>query len=73
MPITPYLNGRTFDPEIVMLMGAAFERACATLKIRKENPMLRAQVAETVIALANRGLKDVEELAAATVKQMRRK
>jgi hypothetical protein len=33
MPITPYLDGRTFDPGTEMVTGDAFEMALAALRI----------------------------------------
>jgi hypothetical protein len=37
MPITPYLNGATFDPEIKRKMGVAFELACAALNLTPQD------------------------------------
>src|SRR5215475_9320445 len=38
MPIRPYLAGRTFVPETVSLMNAAFAEACQTLNINADDP-----------------------------------
>ena len=70
MPITPYLAGRSFAPETVSVMGAAFEEACKTLHIGAGNPS-RAMVARTIIALVEEGATDADRLAAAAVEEMR--
>src|SRR5215813_3287631 len=61
MPITPYLNGRTFAPETLKLMGAAFEDACRTLKIDGDSPM-RVMVAQTIISLVEAGATAADRL-----------
>ena len=33
MPITPYLNGMSFNPETKRVMGVAFEMVCAALRL----------------------------------------
>jgi hypothetical protein len=70
MPITPYLRGQAFDPEILKVMAVAFEKVCSTLGAGKKS-VLRAQVAQTVIALAQRGIRNADDLAAATLKEVR--
>ena len=36
MPIRPFLNGQTFDPETARLVGIAFETARAAIKRRAD-------------------------------------
>src|SRR5262245_49005784 len=38
MPITPYLKGKAFDPNLVRTMGTAFERVCDALDCEKGRP-----------------------------------
>ena len=66
MPITPYLKGKAFDPDLIGTMGAAFDRVCNALDCEKDGA-LRVQIAQTVIALAQRGIKDADRLVAATL------
>ena len=59
MPIRPYLAGRTFAPETIAIMSAAFEEACKALNLDANNP-LRAKVAQTIISLE--GASDSDRL-----------
>ena len=70
MPITPYLlKGKEFDPDLIRTIGAAFERVCNALDCKKDGA-LRAQIAKTVIALAERGIKDADQLVIATLAEI---
>ena len=68
MPITPYLQGQAFDPEAVKTMGIALENACRA--VGTVNSRRRVIIAQTVIAVAQRGIKDVDQLTAATLKEI---
>lgn len=70
MPIRPYLAGRTFAPETVAVMNAAFAEACQMLNISADNPS-RAMVAHTIISLVEGDKTDADQLAAAAVKEFR--
>jgi hypothetical protein len=52
MPLTPYLNGRAFNPETLKCMGSAFDAACKELGLTDRTDSLTELVAESVIALA---------------------
>jgi len=70
MPIAPYLlKGKAFDPDLIRTMGAAFERLCNALDCKKDGA-LRAQIAKTVIALAERGIDDVNQLVIAALAEI---
>src|SRR5215510_6441255 len=62
MPIRPYLDGHTFDPETVRLLGIAFEITRAALKIGVENEPAREAVARMLIELAEQGERDPDRL-----------
>lgn len=58
MPITPFLVGQAFDPEVVRAMSIAFEAACKSLRLNpRSNPESEA-VAKKIIELAQRGVRD---------------
>ena len=69
MPITPYLRGKAFDPDLVRTMGAAFERVCNALDCGKDSA-LRVQIAQTVIALSHHGIEDADQLVAVTLAEI---
>ena len=57
MPITPFLRGQAFDPELVNAMGAAFSETCDALGLTKRSDPITTLVAEKIIELAERGLR----------------
>ena len=70
MPIIPYLAGRTFAPEIIAALNAAFVEACQALNISADNPS-RVIVAQTIISLVEDGTTDADLLAAAAIEEFR--
>jgi hypothetical protein len=71
MPITPYLAHQAFEPEVIETMSAAFVAACEALhlKVGNDDPATRF-VAEKVIELAQRGIRDPEVLRTMTLKEL---
>ena len=69
MSITPYMKGKAFDPDLIRTMDAAYERACNALDCEKDGA-LRVQIAKTVIALAEHGIKDANQLVIATLAEI---
>jgi elongation factor P hydroxylase len=57
MPITPFLRGQAFDPEIVEAMGKAFVTTCDALGLNDRTDAMTELVAEKIIELAQRGLR----------------
>ena len=55
MPITPFLKGQAFDPELVEAMSAAFERTCDALGLTERTDPITTLVAEKIIEAAQRG------------------
>ncbi len=57
-PITPFLRGQAFESETIENMGKAFMRACDTLGLSECDDDLSQLVAQKIIELAQRGLKN---------------
>jgi hypothetical protein len=58
VPITPFLRGQAFDPELVNAMGAALSKTCDALGLTGRNDPITTLVAEKIIELAERGLRN---------------
>jgi len=58
VPITPFLKGQAFDPELVNAMAAAFSKTCDALGLAERTDAITALVAEKIIELAQRGLRN---------------
>jgi hypothetical protein len=56
VPITPFLRGQAFDPELVNAMGAALSKTCDALGLTERSDA--TLVAEKIIELAERGLRN---------------
>ena len=69
MPIRPFLAGQAFDPQTITKMSAAYERVCAALGIKFVDDAATRLVAQVVIELAQRGVKDVETITAMTLER----
>src|SRR6516164_4491791 len=69
MPITPYLAHQAFDPEVIETMSAAFVAACEALHLKVGDDPATRFVAEKVIELAQRGIRDPDELRTITLKE----
>jgi hypothetical protein len=61
MPITPYLDGFSFDAEAKRVMGIAFEMTCVALRISRTDPVA-ATVAKRIIELAKSGERNPDRL-----------
>ena len=66
---TLILAGQAFDLEAIESMSAAFVAACDGLHLEIGDPAARF-VAEKVIALAQRGIRDPNVLRAMTLKEL---
>jgi hypothetical protein len=65
LPIRPFLNGETFDPETARLVGIAFETARAA--INRPADLTDEMIARTIIELAKAGERNVEVLCEAAL------
>jgi len=70
MPITPYLAHQAFEPEVIETMSAAFVAACDALRLKVGDDPATRVVAEKVINLAQRGIRDPDELRKMTLKEL---
>jgi hypothetical protein len=67
MPIRRFLAGQAFDPETITKMSAALEGACEALQLKMVDDAATRLVAEKIIELVERGVKDVATLRAMTL------
>jgi len=71
MPIRPFVAGQEFDPETITKMSAALEGVCEKLGLKMVDDPATRLVAEKIIELAQRGVKDVTTLRAMTLEQLK--
>ena len=69
MPITPYFAHQAFEPEVIEAMSAAFVAACDALHLKVGDDPTTRVVAEKVINLAQRGIRDSIMLRTMTLKE----
>ena len=69
MPITPFLAHQAFEPEIIETMSAAYLAACDALHLKVGDDPTTRVVAEKVINLAQRGIRDPDVLRTMTLKE----
>jgi hypothetical protein len=62
MTIHPFLSGRAFDPETIDRMSKALEGVCETLGLKLTDGPETRLVAQKIIELAQRGVRDVTTL-----------
>jgi len=65
VPIRPFLNGQTFDPETARLVGIAFETARAA--VNRPADLTDEMIARTIIELAKAGERTVDVLCEAAL------
>jgi hypothetical protein len=71
MPITPYLAGQAFEPELIREMSLALETVCDTLNLRLTDDSNTRLVASKIVELAQRGVRDAPTLSAMTLKEFK--
>ena len=70
MPIAPYLARQAFEPEVIETMSAAFVAACDALHLKVGDDPATRVVAEKVINLAQRGIRDPDVLRTMAVEEL---
>jgi hypothetical protein len=70
LPITPFLAHPAFEPETIENMSAAFVAACDALHLKIGDDPVTRFVAEKVIELAQRGVRDPDTLRKMALKQL---
>ena len=63
MPIRPFLSGQAFEPEAIRIMSLALEDVCDALGLRMTDDPATRLVAEKIIELAQRGVREGENVA----------
>jgi len=71
MPIRPFLAGQAFDPEIIATMSAALESVCEALGLKLVDDAATRRVAEKIVELVQRGVRDVAMLSAVALKEFK--
>jgi hypothetical protein len=71
MPIRPFLRDQAFDPETIATMSAALESVCDELRLKMIDDSATRLIAEKIVQLAQRGVKDVSTLRAMTLEQLK--
>ena len=69
--ITSFLRNQAFDPETVEAMGKAFATTCKALGLSNRDDAMTKLVAEKIIELAQRGLKNQTALHLAAIKEFK--
>jgi hypothetical protein len=62
MTILPFLSGRAFDPETIERMSEALKGVCETLSLKLADGPETRLVAQKIIELAQRGVRDAATL-----------
>jgi hypothetical protein len=71
MPILPFLAGQPFEPEVMASMAAALKQVCKALGLEPADDPATRLVAEKIIELTQRGVRDVELLSQAVLKEFK--
>jgi hypothetical protein len=67
--ITSLLAGQAFEPEAVRAMSDAYVGACKALGLKTSDDPATRLVAQKIIALAQRGVRDAADLRIMTLKE----
>jgi len=70
MPITSFVAGRTFEPEQITVMSAAFADTCKALGLEADHALM-PHVAQHVMGLGQRGVKSRTVLYLLTLEEFR--
>jgi len=71
LPIRPYLDGHAFDPETIRDMSLALENVCEALGLTLRDDPVTRLVAEKIVELTQRGVRDVATLRAMTLEEFK--
>jgi hypothetical protein len=71
VPITPYLAGQAFEPELIREMSLALQSVCDALKLRLTDDPNTRLVASKIIELAQRGVREAATLSTMTLKEFK--
>jgi hypothetical protein len=71
VPIRPFLANQAFDPETIRVMSDALESVCKELSLKVVDDAVTRLIAEKIIGLAQRGIRDAATLSATTLKEIK--
>jgi len=71
MPIRPFLSGQPFDQEAITATSQALERVCDALRLKMIDDSATRLVAEKIIELAQRGIRDADALVSVVLEDLR--
>jgi hypothetical protein len=69
MPIRPFLSGQAFSPETIRDMSLVFANVCEAMGLKTTADPATTLVAQKVIELAERGVRDVVTLYTMTLRE----
>jgi hypothetical protein len=71
MPIRPFLSGQAFEPDLIRSMSSALESVCDALALKMVDDAATRLVAEKIIELAQRGVRDAATLTKMTLRKFK--
>jgi len=71
MPIRPFLAGQAFEPELIRQMSLALETVCGKFGMKLIDEPATRVVAQKIIELAQRGVRDAPNLSEMTLKELK--
>ena len=71
MPIRPFLANQPFEPELIRQMSVALETVCGKFEMKLTDDPATRVVAQKIIELAQRGVRDAPTLSEMTLKEFK--
>jgi hypothetical protein len=71
MPIRPFLANQAFEPELIRQMSLALETVCGKFGIELIDEPATRVIAQKIIELAQRGVRDTATLTEMTLKELK--
>ena len=71
MPIRPFLAGQAFEPDMIRQMSLALETVCGKFGMKLIDELATRVVAQKIIELAQRGVRDAPSLSEMTLKELK--
>jgi len=71
MPIRPFLAGQPFEPELIRQMSLALETVCGKCGMDLLDEPATRVIAQKIIELAQRGVRDAPTLTEMTLKELK--
>ena len=71
MPIRPFLAGQAFEPDMIRQMSLALETVCGKFGMELIDEPATRVIAQKIIELAQRGVRDAPTLSEMTLKELK--